>query len=247
MSNNTCIEKAAAFALEASWQAALKKELSKPYLLQLAAFLSEERAQELAGGSPVYPPEPLVFSAFSQTPFPDVKVVLVGQDPYHGPGQANGMCFSVSRGIKPPPSLKNIFKELKTDLDISPPAHGCLISWAKQGVLLLNSALTVRKASPRSHSGNGWEQFTDAVIARLALRDDPVIFLLWGRLAQEKIGRVLPSKEASRHFVLTAAHPCPYSARTGFFGCRHFSKANEVLQRLGKSPINWGIGLEPLC
>ena len=185
---------------------------------------------------PVYPPENLVFNAFAHTPYDKVKVVIVGQDPYHGAGQAHGLSFSVPRGVKPPPSLKNIFLELNQDLHVPVPNHGCLEKWADQGVLLLNATLTVRAGEPKSHHDKGWERFTDAVIDILAERKDPIVFLLWGKSAQEKGQRLI----GTHHAVLQAAHPSPYSA-TGFFGCRHFSKANALLQQWGKTPINWSL------
>jgi uracil-DNA glycosylase len=222
--------------LERSWHDLLKNEIAKPYIRNLKDFL----AQEKAGGQVIYPPEPLVFHAFSRTPFEKVKVVIVGQDPYHGPGQAHGLSFSVPCGINAPPSLKNIFRELAEDLGMAVPCSGCLESWAEQGVLLLNATLTVRAGQPQSHAGKGWEEFTDAVIAELAARDKPLVFLLWGRLAQEKCAKILTMAQ-ERHLVLTAAHPSPYSAAQGFFGCRHFSKTNDALRRWGESPINWSL------
>ncbi len=219
--------------LEESWKDALQEEWSKKYLEELAQFLATERAQ-----GAVYPPKQDVFNAFNSTPFKQVKVVIVGQDPYHGPDQAHGLSFSVPAGIPQPPSLKNIFKELQEDLGMSPPNHGNLASWAKQGVLMLNAILTVRAHTPKSHYGKGWEQFTDAVINRLADREDPVIFVLWGKTAQEKCRHILESTR-KRHFVLMAPHPSPYSVHSGFFGCKHFSKINEVLTKQGKEPINW--------
>lgn len=169
------------FVLEPSWQKVMEEELKSPYMVQLAAFLKQERAGQL----PVYPPEDLVFNAFSKTPYDQVKVVIVGQDPYHGPGQAHGLCFSVPIGVPPPPSLLNIFKEMAEDLGCPMPQHGCLTSWAKQGVMLLNATLTVRQGQPMSHFGKGWERFTDAVIERLNQRKDPVIFVLWGNSAKK--------------------------------------------------------------
>lgn len=220
--------------LEAGWHRILKEEIEKPYVKKLKAFLAQEKAQ----GKVVYPPEPLVFNAFLQTPYAHVKVVIMGQDPYHGPGQAHGLSFSVPCGISPPPSLKNIFKEIEEDLKISPPEEGCLTHWAKQGVLLLNATLTVRAREPKSHYGKGWELFTDAVIAHLLQREDPLVFILWGASAQEKLHSILQAKKTP-HAVLTAAHPSPYSAYNGFFGCRHFSKTNAYLKKWGKSPIDW--------
>lgn len=220
--------------LAKSWHELLKEEISLPYIQELKNFLEyEEREKKV-----IYPPEPLIFHAFAQTPYPAVKVVIMGQDPYHGPGQAHGMSFSVPCGIQPPPSLKNIFKELKEDLHIPEPASGCLSSWAKQGVLLLNATLTVRAGEPKSHYGKGWERFTDAVIAKLAVREDPLVFMLWGSSAKEKCIHLL---KHTRHAVLTAPHPSPLSAHQGFLGCRHFSKANHYLQQWGKTPIDWSI------
>lgn len=226
------------FVLEHSWQRQLHEELQKPYVVELAAFVEKEYA---ASPAPVYPPKDLIFNAFSQTPFNEVKVLIMGQDPYHGPGQAHGLSFSVPQGIKPPPSLQNIFKELESDLHIPKPQHGCLISWAKQGVLLLNATLTVRQGEPMSHHGRGWETFTDAAVRKLEEREDPVIFVLWGKSAQDKCRFLCQQGIPSRHFILTAAHPSPYSANSGFFGCRHFSKINELLEAQKKVPINWSL------
>ncbi len=220
-----------AMKLAKSWHEYLKEEIKKPYIQELKAFLASETGE-------VYPPEPLIFNAFRMTPYSDVKVVIMGQDPYHGPGQAQGMSFSVPCGMPLPPSLKNIYKELESDLGVSPPKSGCLTSWAEQGVLLLNATLTVRARTPKSHYGKGWEQFTDAVIAKLAERQDPMVFLLWGRSAMEKCDHILQN---THHAVLTAPHPSPYSASSGFFGCRHFSNANAYLKQWGKTPIDWTI------
>lgn len=221
--------------IEKSWQLALRSEWEKPYLDALANFLKEERHS-----FPVYPPNKDVFQAFNETPFEKTQVVIIGQDPYHGPGQAHGLSFSVKQGVRFPPSLKNIFKELKDDLGICEPAHGCLSAWAKQGVLMLNAVLTVREGEPRSHQGRGWEQFTDCVVATLAQREDPVIFLLWGKDAAEKC-RIALSQNQKNHFILTSPHPSPFSAHTGFFGSRPFSKINELLKRQGKDPIDWRV------
>lgn len=223
------------FELEPSWLKALGKELNEPYMEQLNAFLEIECANSV----PVYPPQKWIFNAFQQTPYDKVKVVIVGQDPYHGPNQAHGLCFSVPKGVTLPPSLQNIFKELHADLDIPIPSHGCLISWAEQGVLLLNTTLTVRKNEPLSHHGKGWEIFTDAVVRALIAREEPVIFVLWGKFAQEKC-RYLNLQEG-HHTVLKAAHPSPFSAYKGFFGCRHFSKINEILISQHSVPINWNL------
>lgn len=226
------------FILEPSWQRVLEEELLKPYMIELAAFIEKEYA---TAPVPIYPPRELIFNAFFQTPFNQLKVVIVGQDPYHGPGQAHGLSFSVPKGIKPPPSLQNIFKELETDVQLPKPTHGCLLSWAKQGVMLLNATLTVKQGEPLSHHGRGWEQFTDAVLHKLKERQDPVIFVLWGKSAQDKCRFLREPGAISRHFVLTAAHPSPFSANNGFFGCHHFSKINELLTRMGKTPIDWSL------
>jgi uracil-DNA glycosylase len=218
--------------LEKSWHEQLKNEIGQPYVQELKHFLDEEKKY----GKPIYPPEDLVFNSFLLTPYDKVKVVIVGQDPYHGAGQAHGLCFSVLPGITPPPSLKNIYKELETDLGLLRPSHGCLTSWGKQGVLLLNATLTVRAGEPKSHYGRGWERFTDAVIDLLAKRPDPIVFLLWGKSAEEKCHKVI----GTHHAVFKAAHPSPYSA-AGFLGCRHFSKANEFLKKYGKEPIDWTV------
>jgi len=219
--------------LAKSWHEILKDEIEKSYIQSLKSFLEDEGAK-----GEVYPPEPYIFHAFRMTPYEDVKVVIMGQDPYHGLGQAHGMSFSVPDGVTPPPSLKNIFKELEQDVKIPPPETGCLTCWAKQGVLLLNATLTVRKKEPKSHYGRGWEEFTDAVIQKLSEREDPMVFLLWGRSAMEKCACLQGHR---RHIVLTAPHPSPFSAHNGFFGCQHFSKANSYLEKWGKSPIDWSI------
>jgi len=223
--------------LEKKWHELLKEEVKEPYIQDLKKFLEKERGSRCV----IYPPEPLVFHAFLRTPPEKVKVVIMGQDPYHGEGQAHGLSFSVPCGVPQPPSLKNIFKELSTDLGVPTPRSGCLESWAEQGVLLLNAALTVRAGEPQSHARKGWEQFTDAVIAKLVERDQPIVFLLWGRFAKEKCERILSKEQSSRHLVLTAAHPSPLSASQGFFGCRHFSKANAALKKWGLSPIDWSL------
>lgn len=225
------------FEIEPSWQKALEKELSQPYIFSLAAFVERERAL----GQTIYPPKELVFNAFLKTPYQKVNVVIVGQDPYHGPSQAHGLSFSVPKGVASPPSLQNIFKELASDLGISTPSHGCLLSWAEQGVLLINATLTVRQGEPNSHSGKGWEGFTDAVIAKLCERPDPIVFVLWGKFAQEKCHKINAMMQNSRHLVLTAPHPSPFSAYQGFFGCKHFSKINEFLKKQGKKEIDWSI------
>jgi uracil-DNA glycosylase len=220
--------------MEESWKEALKEEWSQPYLQKLVAFLALERKNY-----PIYPSPQEVFQAFNVTPFEKTQVVIIGQDPYHGPGQAHGLSFSVKPGIPFPPSLKNIFKELSEDIDLPPPSHGCLLHWAKQGVLLLNNVLTVRQGEPRSHARQGWEQFTDNVVKVLAARKDPLIFLLWGKDAQEKCNYSLSG--ASHHFILKSPHPSPFSAHSGFFGSRPFSKINDLLKRQGKNPIDWRI------
>lgn len=218
--------------IESSWRDRLQKEINLLYIGELKRFLEEEKK----AGRIIYPAEENIFQAFWHTPFDSVKVVIVGQDPYHGPGQAHGLSFSVQEGVTMPPSLKNIFKELQQDLQIPFPQTGNLSSWARQGVFLLNTTLTVRKGEPKSHFGKGWERFTDAVIENLAQKDTPIVFLLWGKSAQEKGEKVLSIKK--HHLVLTAAHPSPYSA-TNFFGCRHFSKTNAFLEKTGQTPIKW--------
>lgn len=221
------------FEIETSWRQALGDELYAPYLIDLAAFLKRERV----GKIPVYPPEELVFNAFKKTPYDAVKVLIMGQDPYHGPGQAQGLSFSVPDGIPPPPSLQNIFKELQADLGIEPTKNGSLTKWAEQGVMLLNATLTVRKGEAMSHHNKGWERFTDAVIRTLCKKEEPVIFVLWGKSAQEKCRHLDLSQ--SQHVVLKAAHPSPFSANNGFFGCRHFSEINTLLIKRGAAPIDW--------
>ncbi|NGX39196.1 MAG: Uracil-DNA glycosylase [Chlamydiae bacterium] len=225
--------------LAKNWHEVLKEEVEQPYIQELKDFLTEEKR----AGKTIYPPDDSVFYAFAMTPFGDVKVVIMGQDPYHGPGQAHGMSFSVPPGVRPPPSLQNIFKELEEDVHIPPPETGCLTCWAKQGVLLLNATLTVRAGEPKSHYGRGWERFTDAVLKKLAEREDPIVFLLWGRSAKEKCEHLF---EHSHHVVLTATHPSPFSAHYGFLGCRHFSQTNELLKQWGKSPIDWSVKKEGL-
>ena len=217
--------------IEESWKHILKAEFSKPYFQQAVTFLKVEKAQ----GKTVYPPGQLIFNAFDNTPFDNVKVVLLGQDPYHGFGQAHGLSFSVPQGVNPPPSLINIFKELHSDIGIPIPATGNLTPWAKQGVLLLNAALTVRANEPASHAKIGWMDFTNAVISKISEKKEGVVFLLWGRFAHEK--QVLIDE--TKHLVLKAAHPSPFSADKGFFGCRHFSKTNDYLAKQGKDAISW--------
>ena len=220
--------------MEPSWKAVLKNEFTKPYFQQVVTFLKTEKAT----GKIIYPPGALIFNAFNQTPFSKLKVVVLGQDPYHGNGQAHGLSFSVPNGIKPPPSLVNIFKEIESDIGIAMPLqYGNLTRWAEQGVLLLNAALTVRANEPFSHANFGWADFTDAVIQKISDEKTGIIFLLWGKFAQAK--QILIDE--TRHFVLKAAHPSPFSAHTGFFGCKHFSKTNEFLVKQGFSPIDWKI------
>lgn len=217
--------------IEGSWKTRLQDQFDQPYFEQIVRFLKAEKN----AGKTIYPPGPLIFNAFDQTPFDQVKVLLLGQDPYHGPGQAHGLCFSVQDGIKPPPSLMNIYKELHDDTGKDIPASGNLVHWAQQGVLMLNASLTVEANKPMSHSRIGWEQFTDAVIQRVSDQKEGIVFLLWGRFAQEKQRLI----DASRHHILTAAHPSPFSAHNGFFGCRHFSKTNAFLRLQGRTEIAW--------
>ncbi len=218
--------------IESGWKKALEAEFGKPYFAALSDLVRREYSNP---SCKVYPPAGKIFSAFDSTPFEDVKVVIIGQDPYHGPGQANGLCFSVNPGIEIPPSLRNIFQEIHTDTGNPIPASGDLSRWARQGVLLLNASLTVREHQPKSHSGIGWETFTDAAVHALAENRENLVFLLWGSDAIRKGAFI----DRSRHLVLTAPHPSPLSAYRGFFGCRHFSKANEYLQAHGKTPIDW--------
>lgn len=216
--------------INVEWDEILASEFEKPYF----KALWEQVEAEYENG-PVYPKKENIFNALKYTPYRSVKVLLLGQDPYHGPGQAHGFAFSVQPGVPFPPSLQNMFKEMGQDLGLSYPKTGCLTPWAEQGVLLLNTVLTVREGEPNSHKKLGWTQFTDAVISALNRRKDPVIFLLWGANAKEK----LPLITEPQHFVLSAPHPSPLSASRGFFGCRHFSKTNTILERLGKEPICW--------
>lgn len=208
----------------------LKAELAKPYWPELQRFVADERAQQA-----VYPAHQEVFAALHLTPFAEVKVLILGQDPYHGAGQAHGLCFSVRPGVPVPPSLANIFKELQSDLGIDPPGHGCLEAWARQGVLLLNATLTVRARQAASHQGKGWETFTDAVIQAVAEKPERVVFLLWGASARKKQALI----DTSRHVVIESPHPSPLSAHNGFFGSRPFSRANAALEEAGRSPIDW--------
>lgn len=215
-----------------SWKSVLKDEFNKSYFKQIVTFLKTEKAV----GKSIYPPGPLIFNAFNQTPFDKVRVVILGQDPYHGEGQAHGLSFSVPAGKKPPPSLVNVFKEIQTDIGVQMPIqYGNLTKWAEQGVLLLNAALTVRAGEPFSHAKYGWADFTDAVIQKISDEKKGVIFLLWGKFAQEKQLLI----DESKHYVLKAAHPSPFSADKGFFGCMHFSKTNKLLAQNGQQPIDW--------
>lgn len=215
-----------------SWKALLKAEFSKTYFQQIVTFLKTEKAQ----GKIIYPPGPLIFNAFNTTPFDQLAVVIIGQDPYHGAGQAHGLSFSVPAGIKPPPSLVNIFKEIQQDIGIAmPQQYGDLTKWAKQGVLMLNASLTVRAGEPFSHAKFGWADFTDAVIHKISDEKKGIVFLLWGKFAQEKQALI----DETKHLVLKAAHPSPFSADKGFFGCRHFSKTNQYLVQNGHPPIDW--------
>lgn len=217
--------------LHRSWVEALGDEFEQPYMGELRAFL----VAEVEAGRRYFPPADRVFNAMALTPFDAVRVVILGQDPYHGPGQAMGLCFSVPPGVPQPPSLQNIFKELVADVGVPSPSSGDLTSWAERGVLLLNAVLTVSPRRAGSHAGKGWERFTDRAVAELSARRDGIVFLLWGRYAQEK-GELV---DRSRHHILTAAHPSPYSASSGFFGCRHFSRANAFLEAQGRAPIDW--------
>ncbi|MDA0978891.1 MAG: uracil-DNA glycosylase [Proteobacteria bacterium] len=221
--------------LDASWLDQLAPEFEKDYMTSLRQFLVAEKAK----GKVIFPAGNEYFNALNSTPFDRVRVVILGQDPYHGPGQAHGLCFSVRQGVTPPPSLMNIYKELQADLELPASAftHGCLENWAAQGILLLNSVLTVEQHKAASHQGKGWEIFTDKVIEVLSGRETPCVFLLWGSYAQKK-GAVI---DRSRHHVLMAPHPSPLSAHRGFFGCRHFSRCNELLIQMGEAPIDWRV------
>ncbi|MDF2456342.1 MAG: Uracil-DNA glycosylase [Cytophagaceae bacterium] len=216
--------------IEETWKKRLNKEFSAPYFSQLIEFIKEEKKIYQ-----VFPPGPLIFNAFDKCPFDDTKVVIIGQDPYHGLGQAHGLCFSVPSGVKPPPSLVNIFKELKSDIDKDIPSSGNLEHWASQGVLLLNATLTVRSNTAGSHQNRGWEEFTDAAIRALNEEKKDLVFLLWGAYAQKKGSFI----DTQKHLVLKAAHPSPFSAYNGFMGCKHFSKTNEYLESKGIKPIEW--------
>lgn len=219
-------------AIDDSWKAVLGEEFAQPYFGKLKEFLVNEKKQYS-----IYPPGQLIFNAFNTTPFNEVKVVLIGQDPYHGSGQAHGLSFSVPDGVRPPPSLVNIFKELHNDVDVPIPRTGNLTKWARQGVLLLNATLTVRASQPASHQNQGWETFTNAVICRLSEKREGLVFLLWGKFAQAKENLI----DTTKHFILKAAHPSPYSASAGFFGCGHFSKTNRILKEQGLKEIDWRV------
>ena len=218
--------------LKNDWQEQLEDEFNKPYYLKLREFIKKEYETKT-----VYPQAEDIFNALHFTPFADVKVVLLGQDPYHGPGQAHGLSFSVQPGVKKPPSLRNIFKELNEDLGMDIPNHGYLKKWTEQGVLMLNTVLTVRKGEANSHRGKGWEQFTDRVIESLNGKETPVVFLLWGKPAQTKI----PLINQDKHYIITSAHPSPFAAHKGFFGSRPFSKTNQLLKEAGLTEIDWSI------
>jgi uracil-DNA glycosylase len=219
-------------APKTDWNPLLRDELAKPYWAELQAFVADERSR-----GPVYPKPDDVFAALHLTPYADVKVLILGQDPYHGPKQAHGLCFSVQPGIAPPPSLKNIFKEMSDDLGIAPPNHGCLDAWARQGVLLLNTSLTVRGGQAASHQGKGWEVFTDQVIRAVNDKPETVVFILWGAAARKKKSVI----DTSRHVIIESAHPSPLSAHNGFFGSRPFSRTNEALVAAGREPVDWKI------
>ena len=218
--------------IESSWYKILANDFNAPYFYNLKQFLLEEKKRHT-----IYPPGNQIFSAFNLTPFDKVKIVIIGQDPYHGKGQAHGLCFSVAKGINKPPSLVNIFKEIQSDLGFEIPENGNLESWAQQGVLLLNATLTVRANQAGSHQNKGWETFTDAVISKLSAQKDHLIFMLWGNFAIAKATLI----DQNKHQILTAPHPSPFSVHRGFFGCRHFSRANDLLKEKGKSPVNWQI------
>ncbi|MFY1675974.1 MULTISPECIES: uracil-DNA glycosylase [unclassified Streptomyces] len=217
--------------LPESWREVLGDELRRPYFEKLMDFVEEERAR-----GPVYPPREEVFAALEATPFDRVRVLVLGQDPYHGEGQGHGLCFSVRPGVRVPPSLRNIYKELHADLGVPVPDNGCLLPWARQGVLLLNAVLTVRAGEANSHKGRGWEQFTDAVIRAVAERPDPAVFVLWGNYAQKKAGLI----DETRHVVVRGAHPSPLSARR-FLGTRPFTRIDEAVARQGHEPIDWSL------
>lgn len=218
-------------SIEPTWKEEMSGEFSKPYFAQIVGFLKTEKK----AGKIIYPPGPQIFNAFQNTPFHNVRAVIIGQDPYHNPGQANGLCFSVADKVAPPPSLVNIFKELVDDIEVAPPKSGNLEKWAKQGVLLLNASLTVEENKPMSHSKIGWDIFTDQVIRHVSDNREHVVFMLWGKFAQNK--EVLIN--TAKHKILKAAHPSPLSAYNGFLGCKHFSKANYWLREMGEKTIDW--------
>lgn len=216
-----------------TWKDLLGEEKSKPYFQKIMDFLAEQRAL----GKTIYPAQADIFNALKYTPFEAVEIVIIGQDPYHGPNQAQGLSFSVKPGVTPPPSLKNIFKELQNDVGFKIPNQGCLIPWAERGVLLLNAVLTVEANKPQSHSQIGWQTFTDTLIEKLNSHPKPIVYLLWGSHAQQKESLI----DSSKHKILKAPHPSPFSVHRGFFGCKHFSKANELLKSFGRKPIDWQI------
>lgn len=218
--------------IEEGWKQALAEEFQKPYFAEIKAFLQAEKQ----AGKTIYPPGPLIFNAFNKTPFEAAKVVILGQDPYHNPGEAMGLCFSVPRGVKIPPSLANIYKEIKNSLGIAPPTHGDLTHWAEQGVLLLNAMLTVEARKPASHQKIGWQTFTDAVIRCVSERKERVVFLLWGNFARTKKALI----DGTKHYVLESAHPSPL-AGDAFQSCGHFARTNEILEKQGKPPIDWSL------
>ncbi len=219
--------------LEPSWKQHLLPQFEQEYMKNLRRFLLQQKQ----AGKVIFPKGDEYFNAFNLTPFDQVKVVIIGQDPYHGPGQAHGLCFSVRAGVTLPPSLQNIFKEIHSDLGLPIPKTGCLTHWAEQGVLLLNAVLTVEQSRAAAHQGKGWEQFTDAAIRQLSEQREGIVFMLWGSYAQKK-GQII---DTSKHCVLKAPHPSPLSAHRGFFGCKHFSKANAYLKSIGKTPIDWSV------
>lgn len=217
-------------AIPEGWREVLSDEFEQPYMHELAAFVAEERKNYT-----VYPPKAEVFTALALTPYDQVRVVILGQDPYHGPNQAHGLAFSVRKGVTPPPSLVNIFKELRADLGVTPPGHGYLAQWAQQGVLLLNTALTVRAGAAASHKGHGWERLTDRIISLVSAREQPVVFVLWGTPAQKKTALI----DTKRHTIIRSVHPSPLSAASGFFGSKPFSQVNAALEANGQPPIDW--------
>lgn len=228
------MEKQREIQLESSWKKHLAGEFSQPYMVGLREFLLQRKRN----GAVIYPPGKLIFNALDSTPFDQVRVVIIGQDPYHGPGQAHGLCFSVPQGVRPPPSLANIYREITEDIGGFEPTHGNLQAWAGQGVLLLNAVLTVERGLANAHQGKGWERFTDRIVDELNRHGENLVFMLWGSYAQKKGAAI----DRNRHLVLAAPHPSPLSAHRGFFGCRHFSQANEWLARQGRQPIDWSAG-----